>query len=63
MASDDVQVAVSGTIDREDRCVVCGEPMLFRGGAESSIPTAWLPDVKFCGHLGCPAWLMEIPCD
>ena len=63
MASDAVQVAVGGTTDRTDKCEVCGRPMIFRGGAESSIPTAWLPDVKFCAWVYCSAWLKEVPCE
>ncbi len=49
-----VQVATSGkTVDREDKCPACGEPMLYR--APDGVPLE-----MFCERFECWAWLRPV---
>jgi len=49
-------VATSGTVDRQDVCVTCGEPMLYRVDEAGQVLTS------FCGNMSkCPASCLEIP--
>lgn len=47
-------VATSGTIDRDDECAQCGEPMLF------CVDDAEKVKASFCGNFDCPLFLVEI---
>ena len=51
----DVEVATSGTIDRDDRCQSCGEPMLY------AVDDAGKVHDSFCGNSECHLFLLEIP--
>ena len=51
----EIKVATSGTIERDDRCASCQEPTLYAVDAAGRVHDS------FCGHMGCPAFLMEIP--
>jgi hypothetical protein len=57
-SDDHVEVAVSGTIDREDYCVECGKPMIYRVD-----PIGRQPVAMFCGKLyvACSRALLEVP--
>ena len=47
-------VATSGTIDRDDRCVGCGEPMLYAVDELESVRAT------FCGNDECHLFLVEV---
>ena len=49
-------VATSGTIDRDDKCGQCGEPMLYR--VEVALPLRVRS--SFCQNFDCGAFLLEI---
>jgi hypothetical protein len=51
----EVEVATSGTIARRDRCVGCGEPMLYHVADEHERVRA-----TFCGNDECHLFLVEI---
>ena len=53
--SGEVTVATSGTIDRDDRCVGCGEPMLYHVADELESVRA-----TFCGNDECHLFLVEV---
>jgi len=52
--SGEVMVATSGTIDRDDRCVGCGEPMLYAVDEHERVHDT------FCGNHECHLFLVEI---
>jgi len=62
MPSDDVRVAVGGTVDKTERCPACEQPMLYRVNAAGKIAET------FCGYSSCSqwlkakTWLKEVPC-
>ena len=47
-------VATSGTIDRDDRCVGCGEPMLYAVDEHERVHDT------FCGNHECHLFLVEV---
>ena len=53
--SGEVTVATSGTIDRDDRCAHCGEPMLYHVADELESVRA-----TFCGNDECHLFLVEV---
>lgn len=53
--SDTLEVATGGFVPRDDRCVSCGLPMLFRVDKSERVVGS------FCGNVQCVAWLLEIP--
>lgn len=53
--SAEVAVATRGTIDRDDRCASCGEPMLYHVEDEHERVRA-----TFCGNDECHLFLVEI---
>jgi hypothetical protein len=52
----EIEVATSGTIERDDRCPACGVQMLYRVDAREQ------PVSMFCGNLsdGCPEVMREV---
>ena len=54
--SDTLDMMVSGTVDRQDRCPSCREPMLYRLDSDHC-----LIEASFCGSAKCAAFLLEIP--
>jgi hypothetical protein len=50
--SDSVQVAIGGTIERQDWCHECMGPMLYRYVDGRVVGS-------FCQNIVCPLWLKE----
>jgi len=53
--SERIEVATGGTIERDDRCVKCHGPMLYRVDKAGNVTH------RFCRTVGCSAFLVEIP--
>ena len=52
---DEVQVATSGSIARDDRCVSCEGPMLYVVDDAGSVKES------MCGNADCACFLVGIP--
>ena len=52
--SDSVRLATRGTVNRDDRCVHCGGPMVYRVDADERVVAS------LCESYGCLLWLLEI---
>ena len=52
--SDTLEIAVGGTIPRDDLCCQCQSPMLYRTDGENRVIES------FCANSRCPAFLIEI---